>query len=289
MQPLILDLDDSVGSLPSEIRIPLRDWHDRLRFACSERQLRAFRNVLATTLPAQHGTVFFGSGDFHHLSLPLIERAAASAAQSVHVVVFDNHPDNMRFPFGVHCGSWVSRVAALPKVQRVDVVGITSRDIAFAHAWENRLRPLYRGKLRYWSIGVDTGWASAMGLAHAFRNFDTAEAMMTTLLHELDAIASPFYLSIDKDVLDPVDACTNWDQGCLRTTHLQAVIALLRNRRRLIGSDVNGEVSLARYPQWWKRMLSAVDSQPAPDADTLKGFQLQQHAVNAALWESFSA
>ena len=286
MQPLILDLDGSVGALPGALRVPLRDWHDRLRFACSHRQLQAFGEHLTTLLPPSHGTTFFGSGDFHHLSLPLIERIAADCREPVQVLVFDNHPDNMRFPIGMHCGSWVSRVASLPMVARVDVVGITSRDITLAHALENRLRPLYDHRLRYWSIGVDTRWASRIGLGHAFRNFDTSAAMMTALLRELDGHAFPVYLSIDKDVLDPTEALTNWDQGCLRVAHLQAAIAALRPR--LIGSDINGEISLAHYPQRWKRMLSAIDRQPTPDAAALAAMQAQQHAVNLALWQAFS-
>lgn len=277
----ILDLDGSVGMLPDAVRIDLRHWHDQLRFACSNAQLRAFGDVLRNLLPMPGGPVFFGSGDFHHLSLPLIEAAAARQAAPVRVVVLDNHPDNMRFPFGVHCGSWVSRVAALPTVARVDVAGITSHDIAAAHAWENRLRPLYRRKLRYWSIGVDVGWAAHVGLGRAFRNYDTAGMMVAALADELAVDTSPVYLSIDKDVLDPEVAHSNWDQGCLRTTHVLAILAALRPR--LIASDVNGEVSLACYPQRWKRALSSIDRQPVPDPSQLAAWQSQQHAVNLAL------
>lgn len=285
MQPLILDLDDSVGALPGALRVPLQPWRDRLRFACSHRQLREFGIHLQAVLPASERTVFFGSGDFHHLSLPLIRRARACAP--LRVLVFDNHPDNMRFAYGIHCGSWVSHVAALPEVARVDVVGITSTDIGLAHAWENRLSPLYRGRLRYWSIGVDTGWASHIGLGDAFRGFDDAGTMMAALLHDLDRDPASVYLSIDKDVLDPLEARTNWDQGCLRVAHLQQAIAQVRPR--LAGSDVNGEISLAHYPQRWKRMLSAADQQPLPDAALLASQQARQHAVNLELWRALSS
>ncbi len=284
MQPLILDLDASVGALPDTIRIDARDWHDRLRFACSRGQLRVFGKYLDTCLPMPHGTVFFGSGDFHHLSLPLIARLATG--RPMRVLVFDNHPDNMRFPFGVHCGSWVSRVAALPNVTRVDVAGITSGDIAAAHAWENRLTPLYRDRLRYWSIGVDTRWSQRIGLRDAFQGFDAAPAMMDALIDDFARDNTPVYLSIDKDVLDPSEARSNWDQGCMSVTDLQAAIIALRDR--LIGSDINGEVSLARYPQRWKRLLSAIDQQPVLDAATLAAFQAQQHAVNLRLLQALS-
>ena len=286
MQAHILELDNSVGALPSAERVELREWHDALRFACSNARLQAFADTLQGVLPVTSGPVFFGSGDFHHLSLPLIAAAAARQQAPVRVVVLDNHPDNMRFPFGVHCGSWVSRVAALPTVARVDVAGITSHDIAAAHAWENRLLPLYRRKLHYWSIGVDVRWATRAGLGQVFHDFDDADAMSQALTEDLSADIRPTYLSIDKDVLHPDVAHSNWDQGCLHVVHLQAIIAALRPR--LIGSDINGEVSLARYPQWWKRALSAIDRQPVPDPAQLATWQSQQHAVNLALLQALA-
>lgn len=288
MHPLVLDLDGSVGPLPGAIRVPLQDWSDSLRFACSRRRLRRLGLHLADVLPARHDTVFFGSGDFHHLSLPLIERALARAGTArTRVLVFDNHPDNMRFPFGVHCGSWVSRVAAMPQVLSVDVVGITSGDIGLAHAWENRWWPLYRHRLRYWSIGVDTGWARHVGLSQSFNNFDSADALMAALLQDLDNSDADFYLSIDKDVLDPIDARSNWDQGILRVAHLQAAIHALSGK--LLGSDVNGELSIPHYPQRWKRLLSAMDAQPLPDPGALAAMQEQQHVVNLALLTSLES
>lgn len=281
MQPLILDLDSSVGELPGSLRIDFRSWHERLRFACSTAALAAFAQRLDRALPGEYGPVFFGSGDFHHLSLPLIEHTAARLPGGLRVVVFDNHPDNMRFPLGVHCGSWVSRVASLPNVKSVEVAGITSGDISLRHAWENRLRPLYNGALRYWSIGVDVRWASKLGLASAFRSFDGPDELMAALLNFLSSDRTPVYLSIDKDVLHPDEAKTNWDQGCLRVHALTSFIRLMRSR--IVASDVNGEISVADYQQMWKRLLSKADGQATPSANLLASMQLQQHAVNLAL------
>ena len=146
--------------------------------------------------------------------------------------------------------------------------------------------PLYRDRLRFWSIGVDTRWSRRIGLGDAFRNFDAAPAMMDALLEDFAVDDTPVYLSIDKDVLDPSEARSNWDQGCLHVADLQAAIIALRDR--LIGSDINGEVSLAHYPQRWKRMLSAIDRQPVLDAVALAAFQAQQHAVNLRLLQALS-
>lgn len=284
-QPLVLDFDRSVGALPGEMRLDLADWQERIRFGSTLRTFRAFVDALAPKLPREHGTMFFGSGDYHHLSWPMIERLAAHGP--FEVVVFDNHPDNMRFPWGIHCGSWVRRVALLPFVTRVRVLGISSGDVGAAHAWENYWTPLRRGKLEYWTVGVDTGWAPKFGLAAAFRNFDTPTALIDRFAEEQRGAATPVYLTIDKDALSPNVAHTNWDQGQLLEHDLVRGIDVLAGR--IIGSDINGDVSAYRYATWWKRKLSALDEQPEIDAAQLAQWQAQQHALNLRLLERIDA
>jgi hypothetical protein len=285
--PIVLDIDGSVGKLPGEWRIALPEQQEALRFSSSLAQMRSFGELLQRRLPqaGAHGTVFTGSGDFHHLSWPLIGRQARHQARhggpALHVLVFDNHPDNMRFPFGVHCGSWVQRVAALPGVAHVDVVGITSGDIAASHAWENQLAPLRSGKLRCWSVGVDTGWARWLGVAAAFRSFASLDSMVDALVGSLRADPQPTYVSIDKDVFAPEVVRTNWDQGGLQPAQLAAVLSALQGQ--VLASDVTGEVSAYRYRSAFKRLLSRADAQdiniPAPQ---LAQWQQGQHALN--LW-----
>ena len=284
-RPVVLDIDRSVGALPGRLVLPLEHWQESIRFGCSLATMRRFRTMLDELLPAEYGTVFTGSGDFHHLSWPLIARL--SAPRPFQVVVLDNHPDNMRCPFGVHCGSWVRKVALLPQVSHVHVLGITSGDIGAGHAWENYLAPLRRGKLSYWSIGVDTGWSARLGLAHAFHGFDTADAMVDAFAEAQRTQQAPSYLSIDKDAFAPEVARTNWDQGQLQVSHALALIDGLRHD--LLGSDINGEVSHYRYRSWWKRKLSAMDEQPAIDPAQLAGWQAQQHALNLRLLDAISA
>lgn len=276
--PIVLDFDGSVGTAHEALRIDLRAWHDRIRFACSLRALRALRKVLDATLPTLHGSVLLGSGDFHHVSLPLIERATRDHAE-FDVVVLDNHPDNMRFAFGVHCGSWVRRVAALRHVHHVHVLGITSSDVDAAHAWQNYLRPLWRGKVSYACLRVDTRWARRLGLD--VRTFDSTASLLAHWSESLARSDRPVYLSIDKDVFSPEVVQTNWDQGCLNAGDLWSVIDALRGR--LIGCDITGEVSIAHYRSRLKRWLSALDGQAEPSAATLTGWQRRQDDFNAAI------
>jgi len=277
--PLILDFDRSVGALPNARTIDLAGWQESIRFGCSLRRFRAVVEAIEQRMPAVYGTVFLGSGDYHHLTWPLVERQVARAPFDV--VVFDNHPDNMRFPFGVHCGSWVRKVALLPYVAHVHVLGISSGDVSRAHAWENYLTPLRRGKLSYWTVGVDTRWATWLGLGAAFRPFDTPAALIEHFIESRRASTSPVYLSIDKDVLSPDIARTNWDQGRLADIDLFRVIDALSGR--IIGSDITGDISVYRYRTGWKRKLSALDAQPEIDAARLAAWQAQQHALNLRL------
>ncbi|MBX6316858.1 arginase family protein [Pigmentiphaga sp.] len=283
--PLILDFDGACGPTEGAVVLPLQGWQEAVRFGCSLSTFRALWRELDAMLPAAHGPVLMGSGDFHHLSWPLIERLRDRGP--FRVVVFDNHPDNMRYLFGIHCGSWVRRVAALPFVTHVHVIGITSSDVGWGHSWENYLRPLASGKLSYWCMNVDVGWARLLGLGHAVRSFDGPEAMMQAVSSALAASREPTYLSIDKDVFSPEVARTNWDQGILAESHLAQALEVLAGQ--LIGSDITGEVSLYQYRTWWKRWLSAADGQEAPSAGRLAQWQAQQHALNARLIDLLSA
>ena len=285
MTPVVLDLDGSVGPLPGALVLPLREWQEALRFGCPLATLRRFRRTLDALLPANHGTVLLGSGDFHHLSWPLIARV--DSGEPFQVVVLDNHPDNMRYAFGVHCGSWVRRVAALPQVSHVHVVGISSGDIGRAHAWENYLKPLRGGRLSYWSVGVDVGWAKRWRLGHAFHAFDEPQALVEAFRATQSARAQPTYLSIDKDVFAPHVARTNWDQGRFELAHALAVIESLQGP--LIGSDITGDISVYRYRSWLKQRLSAMDAQPAIDPAELAVWQAQQHVVNQQLLAAIAA
>lgn len=286
--PLVLDVDGSVGPLDNELRLPLRDWQEAIRFGSTLRRYEAFRAHVEQRLPACYGTAFMGSGDFHHLSWLLIERCIAqnafAAGRPLRVVVLDNHPDNMLFPWGVHCGSWVRRVALHPAVSHVHVVGITSRDIGARHAWENYAAPLRAGKLSYWSSGVDTTWAARKGFAKAFRSFGSVRELSEALALMLAQAPAPTYLSIDKDVFARDVVQTNWDQGQMREDDAVKIIDALKGQ--IVGSDVTGDISSWRYATWWKRLMSAGDGQDThvpPQA--LATAQAGQHVFNERLVE----
>lgn len=294
---LILDLDQSVLPLPGAVNIPLGGWQEAIRFGCTLNTLArldseiAFQppslsQVNAMTEAVKTGekispTVFLGSGDYHHISYLLIRRYAQHG-QTLQVVVFDNHPDNMRYPFGIHCGSWVNQVSRLSFVSCVHVLGITSTDVEVAHAWENHLRPLRAGKVRYWCVGCNLAWTQYLDITNC-QSFESISALLKAFDNYLQYTPGPIYLSIDKDVLSPEDVHTNWDQGVMRMEELASAIRLLK--KRIIGSDVTGEVSVYTYKSRFKRLLSGLDGQPEIAEAKLAQWHREHQTVNRQLLE----
>src|SRR5713101_5686196 len=99
----ILDMD---GSLTDQKELlagyepaihPLRNWGPHIRLACSFGRYRRFGCALADVLGSADDRsptlTFYGSGDFHHVSLALVRRLATP----FNLLVLDNHPDWMRF------------------------------------------------------------------------------------------------------------------------------------------------------------------------------------------------
>ncbi|MDR0881120.1 MAG: hypothetical protein LBP55_01045 [Candidatus Adiutrix sp.] len=273
--PFILDLDGSVGQLAEdEIRRPLQAWQETLRFGCGLSALERFEERL--NLPPDHGCLFLGSGDYHHLSLlPL--RQLSRAGQKFDLVVCDNHPDNMRYPFGVHCGSWIRRAAQLAGVHHIHVLGITSGDIGWPHAWENNLAPLLAGRLTYWSIGQGAPWLKLLGHPGRSRCLATADDLLAAFTAEQTG-AGKIYLSIDKDVFGEEVVKTNWDQGLFEKKHLRRLIGACAGR--LVGADVTGEISAYAYQGLFKRLLTRWEDQAPPEPSLMAARQRRQQDLN---------
>lgn len=276
---LILDFDDSVKPLSGTDAIPLGNWQEAIRFGCRKLVLNELGRELAPILDARPPVIFLGSGDYHHVSYLLIERLRALGTR-IQVVVFDNHPDNMRYPFGIHCGSWVWHVSRLPFVTRVHVVGITSTDVEGSRLWENHLAPLYSGKLVYWCLQRNLRAMKFFGVRHS-RSFPSMAALLDDFSATLASTSEPVYLSIDKDVLARDIVQTNWDQGVMRLEELTAAIRMLQGRT--IASDVTGEVSSYRYRSRFKRFLNGLDRQPEIPEKTLSEWQAKHQWVNQQL------
>ena len=62
--PVVLDVDGSVGPLEGELRLPLQDWQERVRFGCGLGTFKRFTAAMQAGLPQQHGTVLWAAVTF---------------------------------------------------------------------------------------------------------------------------------------------------------------------------------------------------------------------------------
>ena len=230
--------------------VEARDLGPALRLWSRPRAIEALRARLREALPAAKGAalVMTGSGDFHHVSPLLLERALeATDAPAVTVLHFDNHPDWVQFENGVHCGSWVGWAARMPKVAKVITVGVCSPDIRKPNPRRADLELISGDRLELYAYREPDG-AETVRLCG--RQWPTIEALGEDAFAALLAgrIETPaVYVTIDKDVLRADDAATNWDQGRTSLSFLKRLIAPVLADHRLIGADVVGDWSPAIY------------------------------------------
>ncbi len=251
----VLDLD---GSLLSQRQLhkdydpavhDARSWGPRIRLGCSFGRFRRFEAALAGLLghpddgPA---LTFYGSGDFHHVSLALVRRLAGP----FNLLVLDNHPDWMRAVPVIHCGTWLYHAARLPQVRRVFHVG---GDVDFdnAYRWLAPWKQLRSGKITVFPSvrSFEAGkWARIPNQplrpeAQAPLTAARLEALLAPYRAELSAC--PLYVSLDKDVLVARDAVVNWDSGHLTLPEVGRVLDGFLDAAggELAGMDIMGDWS----------------------------------------------
>lgn len=137
------------------IVLEMKDLGPKLRMDCSFRIWNKFVNRLTQLIGSEYDDeiakkgpiiTFYGSNDFHHLSLGLVRRFR----QPLNFVIFDNHPDWIQMYPGLHCGSWVNHVVDLPTSKQCFHFGGYSGE--FEDSTVKYLQPwgdLYSGKLKY--------------------------------------------------------------------------------------------------------------------------------------------
>jgi hypothetical protein len=289
-----LDLDGSLAPQADlfprhEVEwIAARDWGSRLRLACTFGTFGGFRRWLANSLRGECPAVtFYGSGDFHHVTLGLLERIRGP----FHLLVLDKHPDWMRgVPF-LHCGTWLRHALRLPNLVQVFHCG-GDADFDNAYRWLAPWSELRSGRvvifpaLRRFERG---GWASLPVRPLATGLVPPTEVLHNALRPFREELARyPLYVSIDKDVLTAEDAAVNWDSGHLRLTDALMVLGVFLEMAggRLAGADVLGDWSPVRLGSRLGRLCHRLDH-PSPSHEPADAAR-RNRAANAALLAAFA-
>lgn len=257
--------------------VDLKEDGQRLRLWATRTDMTAFARRLADQpMPAGKGAMvtFVGSGDYHHLTAPLV----AATNGPVTLVHFDNHPDWGMFPPSHHCGSWVNRVLDMGHVAKVVTIGPCCPDKTWPQLKGANLGALRSDRFEFhpWRLApskvmgrVNPGPHRSMGGTILWNNLASADwdGFVADLVRRLPTDA--VYVSIDKDVLHPDEAVTNWNQGEMRLDHILFCLKALAAKRRIVGVDVCGEYAPPRFDSWPKRVLARFDQPPPPVAPDL--------------------
>jgi len=297
MRLRVLDIDGSVTAQAALLArhdpdvFPARSWEPYLRLACAWSSFRRFQTELNGWMGQldQEGPAItlYGSGDFHHLSLPLV----ALQTEPINLLVLDKHPDWMRgVPF-LHCGTWLYHAARLPHVRRVFHVG-GDLDFDNYYRWMAPWNILRSGKIvvipaiRSFQGG---GWKN---IRHEpLRTGLEGKLDQDRLWRQLkpyrdDLAARPLYVSVDKDVMTREDALVNWDSGYLPLEEVERVLQTFIHLAdgQLAGTDITGDWSPV-YVRGWLRHFMHWTEHPTLDVNSSES-RRQNEALNLRLIET---
>lgn len=162
------------------------------------------------------GITFIGNGNYHYVTYLLLSEIKTPFT----LLMFDHHTDMMAPPSAsiISCGSWVLHaLKRLPMLKKVVLIGV-NEDL------------------------VDTIPEEYKKKVTLFTSKELGGNLQLLKNRILAAIATrEVYISIDKDVLHPSEAVTNWDQGNMKLYELIYLLASIYDNKKVYGVDICGE------------------------------------------------
>lgn len=182
------------------------------------------------------------SGDYHYMTYLL----AVGIGQPFSLVLIDNHPDTQTPAFGediLSCGGWVRNMLRdNPYLKRVLILGIDPALIG-----ETEGLPAREDESPRVTVITAPEEPKEAGPEEGKREFTSENKWLSGVREQLSrwlaASGEPVYLSIDKDVLSREYARTDWDQGTMTLPQLLALCRQIKAARKIIGTDICGELS----------------------------------------------
>lgn len=184
---------------------------------CSEEAATHLKEKIAAFSP--HGIHFLDSGNYHYMTKLWTDKIA----EPFSLLLFDRHTDlqsSSLFDL-LSCGSWVKYMLEENSfLQQILIIGPEK------NALERDVKDLpasMQERISFISLDPLPDNASDLLLSWVNQQGDT-----------------PYYLSIDKDLLSLQDAVTNWDQGNISLHTLLSLLTCLK-KGTCIGVDICGE------------------------------------------------
>ncbi|GIM48037.1 arginase [Collibacillus ludicampi] len=210
------------------------EWIDFADLSQTKRycELDSFKTIQRRLhLRSRHGITFIGSGNYHYVSYLLL----SEIKEPFTCILFDHHTDMMSEPSSslMSCGSWVRRaIRCLPLLNKVIIIG--AQPGLLKHI-PSDIRPKV--------VVFPTGSLDSDGLW-----IKISQAI------ETDTV----YISIDKDVLDPTQAVTDWDQGTMKLQDLLNILTHLMTAKKVYGADICGELPISPLELFHPSSLTAI-------------------------------
>ncbi len=295
----ILHLDDGIMAQESLRQraadiVDLQSWGPRIRIACSFPRYRRFQSELMQKLGSwtreRPELIFYGSGDFHHVSLALLRRIEGP----FNLLMLDKHPDWMRAIPVLHGGTWLYQALQMPNLQQVFHLG-GELDFDNWFRWLAPWQALRSGRLTVFPAVrrfERSKWKLVPNepLRSAPDEPVTPERLEQLLGPRIaDLARHPLYITLDKDVMRADDAVVNWDSGFLTWEEIQTVLQWFWQacHGNLAGMDVLGDWSPVRMQGVFRWLLHATEH-PRQCIDA-EAAQRINAATNQALLETVSS
>ena len=267
----ILNFDDSITSqhkLISEYNseiINLKDMVSEARFWIKPKDKEEVKRRISGT--KSDAITFLGSGDFHHISNILIDEFK----EPISVISFDFHPDwNTLLPV-LSCGSWVSETLKNKNILKCISVGVSSKDMGGLNIYAGDLASLKDDRLEIYpyshkpslvlfkkvpdNISIEINRYPL--LTKICWNELKNKSLIEFFLHIVRRLPSRnVYITIDKDVLSPEYAVTNWEEGMLPLEGLLVILKIIKDHLNVVGVDICGDYSKIRIHSVFKKMIS---------------------------------
>ena len=253
-----------------------RSWGPQLRFSAPPRVVEEFYREFDSELGS---FILYGSGDFHYLSGLWLRRIR----EPMVLVSFDNHPDWDIRPPKWGCGGWINRALELSHVQHIAIWGCGNFECWWPHNIFANRSAEREGRLEVHPWADDRPAQDRQRPGAILReNWREHFELFVTKL-----VGANVYVTIDLDCLRVEEVVTNWENGRFTVADVEWALTKIQERTRIIGGDICGAYSAAKYARWKQEFASNWDH-PKLELPNVEQIRKTNFATLDRLWRALA-